>query len=312
MSDERQNVNKRGGVPYLRGTVSAADPNQERRDYVLNGESPLVGLIDNPWYPPYMQDRSHYHNCMEIGICLSGCGQIEMKGQVRRFETGVVVAVGRGLHHSQQNEGPDVTHWRYVLLDEDLLLWESPARHRPAIRRLLDAARQQGLYFAPDEECRDLRLTLDVMFDVYGRRGELASMELENMAHLLVSVMARSVNLALDAASPRTGAGSMVEPALQYVSENYMHSVTVAQMAACCAMSESYFRKVFTASMHMAPLEYVNRYRINRAANLMWSTAVPIHQIAAATGFSSPATFNRNFRRYTGQSPAQWRRSSHI
>lgn len=304
---------RRGGVLFVPNGASNADPNRERREYALDGESPLVGLIDNDWYPPYVQDRSHYHNCLELGVCLAGQGRLELGKRTLNFGPGTVVAAGRGLYHRQENDGRPTTHWRYVLIDEEALLRDAPERHRPALRRLVDAMRREGLYYDAGEESGDLRTVLQAIFDLYERRGDAARMELEATAMVLACIMARSVGSAMASdAAPAVARRRPIEPALQYVSENYAQEVRVEALAASCAMSPSYFRKVFFRTMNMTPLEYVNRFRINRAANLMQSTDAPIYQIAAATGFSSPATFNRNFRRYTGKSPAQWRRSAHI
>ncbi len=307
------NDRSRGGVLLVPNAASNVDPNRERRDYALDGDSPLVGLIDNDWYPPYMPDRSHYHNCLELGVCVTGQGRVELGRRTLDFGPGTVVAAGKGLHHCQENTGWPTTHWQYVLIDEEALLREAPARHRPALRRLVDTMRREGLYYDAGEESGDLRVVIQSIFRVYEHRGEAARMELEAMTLVLACIMARSVSPALTReAAPVAAPCRPIEPALQYVSENYAQEVRVEALAASCAMSPSYFRKVFLRIMNMTPLEYVNRYRINRAANLMQSTDAPIYQIAAATGFPSPATFNRNFRRYTGKSPAQWRRSAHI
>ncbi len=302
---------RRGGI-YVSDAASNVDPNREQRDYVLDGESPLVGLIDNKWYPPYVEDRSHYHNCLELGLCVAGNGRIELGRRVWDFGPGAIVAAGRGFHHRQANTGWPVTHWRYVLIDEDVLLREAPDRHRPSLRRLFDATRQVGLYFAPGEESEELRFVFQSLFDTYERRGEIARMELEAMVFLLSCVMARSLNSAMAGTAPDTPSRRPVEPALRYVSENYMRELRVEELAASCAMSVSYFRKVFERTMGMAPMEYVNRYRINRSLNLLRSGNDTVLQVAVQTGFSSVATFNRNFRRYVGDSPAQWRKSAHI
>lgn len=288
------------------------DPNREQRDYALDGESPLVGLIDNPWYPPYVEDRSHYHNCLEIGICLSGNGRIELGRRAWDFGPGAIVAAGRGLYHRQTNMGWPLTHWRYVLVDEEVLLREAPSRYRSTLRRLVDATRREGLYFDAKEESDELRLVLRSLFEAYERRGEIARMELEAMVCLLACVMARSLNSAMTGTAAQGGQRRPIEPALEYVSENYARELRVEELAASCAMSVSYFRKVFSSVMGMPPLEYVNRYRINRALNLLRSTDESVMQIAGQTGFSSLATFNRNFQRYVGKTPSLWRKSAHI
>ena len=297
-----------GGSDYL----GLSDPNQERRDYALSGESPLVGLLDNPWYPPYVEDCSHFHNCMEVGICISGCGRVEIGRQAWDYTSGAIAVVGRGLHHSQQNAGTHLTHWRYVLVDEDVMLRETPQRHRVAIKKLIDAAGRQGLFFEHSDESRGLRLALDSMFDVYARHQELARMELEALVHLMMTIMSRTPNPAMAGAAAKSEPRELIEPALRYVSENYMREIRMKELADSCAMSESYFRKVFVRLMGMPPLEYVNRYRISRSINLLRATNETILSIAGRTGFTSIATYNRCFQRYVGTSPAEWRRSIHI
>ena len=45
------------------------------------------------------------------------------------------------------------------------------------------------------------------------------------------------------------------------------------------------FPAEFTTLVGVAPLEYINRYRIHRSLNLLRSTSEPIQNIAARTGF---------------------------
>ena len=128
---------------------------------------------------------------------------------------------------------------------------------------------------------------------------------------LLIAQLFHAPDQELDGVAVPANERRSIEPALQYVSENYTQEVRMADMAASCAMSESYFRKVFSRIMGMPPLEYVNRYRINRSINLLRFTDETVQSIAGRTGFPSIATYNRNFHRYVGLSPAQWRKNAH-
>ena len=101
-----------------------------------------------------------------------------------------------------------------------------------------------------------------------------------------------------------------LEPALLYVSRHYAEEILVEQMARSCMMSESHFRRMFTAMVGVSPLEYINRYRIHRSLNLLHSTSESIQNIAARTGFPSITTFNRNFQRCVGQNPSVWRKNA--
>ena len=101
-----------------------------------------------------------------------------------------------------------------------------------------------------------------------------------------------------------------LEPALLYVSRHYAEEILVEQMARSCMMSESHFRRMFTAMVGVSPLEYINRYRIHRSLNLLHSTSESIQNIAARTGFPSITTFNRNFQRCVGQNSSVWRKNA--
>jgi transcriptional regulator GlxA family with amidase domain len=59
----------------------------------------------------------------------------------------------------------------------------------------------------------------------------------------------------------------------------------------------------------MSPLEYQIALRIRRAMNLLGSSELSVAQIAAETGFESHAYFSRFFRKETGISPIEYRRS---
>ena len=136
-------------------------------------------------------------------------------------------------------------------------------------------------------------------------------MELDAALRILMArVLVLREGLAGDVLAPAEPRRA-IEPALKYVSVNYAQEIRMEDLAAKCAMSESYFRKVFAATMGMTPLEYLNRYRINRSVHLLDSTDETVLTIAGMTGFASIATYNRNFRRYVGQSPAQWRKNAH-
>ena len=89
--------------------------------------------------------------------------------------------------------------------------------------------------------------------------------------------------------------------------EQHIGNEAINELAEACRMSESYFRRVFTETMQMSPAEYINRFRINRAIYLLRTTDEPIFAVAEQSGFFSIATFNRNFRRFTGMSAQTWR-----
>lgn len=280
----------------------------ERRDYVLSDKETVLELNEMVWYPPYGEDTNHYHNCMEIGVCVAGSGTITMGQKAYPFGEGTVVIIPAGLHHSQQNQGDPLTRWRYVVVDERRFVSEIPARCRAEVMRFLQQGRKGGLVMNSGEAHAQILFILERMFAAYHKSAGRVQGEIEALLlMLLVCAAHEPIQEEGSAVNDPLGMKS-IEPALTYVNGNYHQEIRVQQMARACAMSESHFRKVFSQLMGVSPLEYVNRHRVHRAMHLLCMTDSSIQDVALDCGFPSVSTFARNFIRYVGQNPSAWRR----
>lgn len=301
----------------MRSNVNAFDwliptqSNSERRDYAVRQESFILAMTDLIFYPPYGKDEIHSHNCMEIGLCMAGSGVIQMEGQAARpFKPGTVIVIPEGARHSQQEEGIPLTRWRYIAVDQQRLLGEAMPSCRAVLEEVLESGKQ-GLYLGDESMRSDVSWLIERMFDIKCISAQESAAELE--AILLVILMRISRKIGTDnvlAETPRQ-VRNPVEPALLYIAEQYHSEIKVAQLARSCAMSESYFRKIFLEHMGVTPVEYLNKYRIERAVHLLRAREeMSVSHVAERCGFPSIATFNRNFIRYVGQSPTEMRRKS--
>lgn len=288
--------------------LMAYPPNTERREYPIEGESPILAMTDMIWSPPYGPDSSHSHNCMEIGLCVAGSGMIRMgRAAGRPFEKGTVVIIPEGVRHRQHNEGQPVTRWRYIAVDQTRLLQESTKRCREEIGRLIDKS-AGGVYLYEHEMTEDIARLIQKMFEIKCEFADESTAELEAMLLLILTRVAREPGRGALQEEVDPLIVKPVEPALLYIAEHYGEEIKIGQLARICAMSESYFRKVFDKTMGMGPLEYVNRYRIARASTMLRESHTSVSHVAESCGFPSIATFNRNFLRYVGQNPTDWKR----
>jgi len=65
--------------------------------------------------------------------------------------------------------------------------------------------------------------------------------------------------------------------------------------------------RAFQSEFGCSPGDYLTRYRIQRARELLRHSALPIGAVAASVGFQDPLYYSRAFRRETGESPSAWR-----
>jgi AraC-like DNA-binding protein len=83
--------------------------------------------------------------------------------------------------------------------------------------------------------------------------------------------------------------------------------ITPAQLAKLAHFSSAQFRRNFEAAMGVAPRDYLQRRRLEKARQLLQGSTLSVAEIAVQSGVGSPEHFIRSFRRAFGVTPSQWR-----
>lgn len=94
----------------------------------------------------------------------------------------------------------------------------------------------------------------------------------------------------------------------QYIEKQMEHRISIAELAACIKMEEASFARAFTHTKGQTPFAYITSLRIRKAQQYLKSGS-NITSTAISIGYSNPSKFAAAFRRYTGKSPSEWRRS---
>lgn len=92
----------------------------------------------------------------------------------------------------------------------------------------------------------------------------------------------------------------------------YLQSdLTLPKLARIVGCSVNHLSQVINSAFGVSFFDYLNRYRVERARELLGSNNGPetaILNIAFAVGFNSNSSFYAAFKKYVGQTPAQFRR----
>jgi CheY-like chemotaxis protein len=109
----------------------------------------------------------------------------------------------------------------------------------------------------------------------------------------------------VDALPQQTSA--LVKRAVAYMHQNYARPLARWEIASAIGVSEDYLSRVFHRELGLSPWDYLNRYRIEQAKQLLRHTSDSIRAIASQVGFRDPLYFSRVFRRVAGLSPSAFR-----
>lgn len=61
----------------------------------------------------------------------------------------------------------------------------------------------------------------------------------------------------------------MLARALEYINSHYEEDIKIKELADWCHISETHFRRMFSAYTSMSPLEYINQIRIKNACEYL-------------------------------------------
>lgn len=87
-------------------------------------------------------------------------------------------------------------------------------------------------------------------------------------------------------------------------------SLRLTEAADTLQVNPSYLSREFARYFdNLSFGEYVRKLRIDKARQLLDTTAYPLAEIAYLTGFSDQSHFTRIFKQHTGQSPAAYRKN---
>lgn len=93
---------------------------------------------------------------------------------------------------------------------------------------------------------------------------------------------------------------------LDYMDENYSHTVTLEQLAASASMSPKYFCRFFSQMTHRTPMDYLNYQRIEHACYALSTSDMSVTEAAYSCGFNDLSYFIKTFKKYKGTTPGKY------
>ncbi len=98
------------------------------------------------------------------------------------------------------------------------------------------------------------------------------------------------------------------ERAVLYLQEHFSEQISLKDIANAAELSEKYFGEYFKNVTGETPIQYLNKYRIEKSAEALREDEKSITEIALECGFNDLSYFIKTFRKHYGTSPGNYRK----
>ena len=78
-----------------------------------------------------------------------------------------------------------------------------------------------------------------------------------------------------------------ISKAIEYIQKNYQNPILVADIANYVSLSRTYLTTIFQQTMHLSPQQFLLKFRITKASELLMNTTLSINTIAHSCGYTN-------------------------
>jgi len=254
-----------------------------------------------------------YHKC----IPLHHCGPWEWESFVFHY-----VMSGKGVLYSTDDSGN--THEYVVEPGQGFMFWPNQVNTYIADKdepweyywiefggiRANDVVTQTGLTYNNPVYIADNALEQSVMVRELvniAKNDKRPPMELIGCLYGFLSGMVGSSS-SRNVTNKNKMPDFYVQKALEYIEQHYMRDLTIQEIADYCEVHRSYLHRIFISCLDIAPKQFLSKFRIRKAMELLLTTDYSVSKIGELVGYTSHVNFTRVFKRVMGRVPQDMKR----
>ena len=267
------------------------------------GDFPLAWYPVDAYHERYRMPM-HWHRETELIRVRSGRLSLYIDGREILAEPGDLMLIAGGVIHGGD---PEDCVYECAVFDATLLLGPD------ACARRLKGALNHSIFLKAGTIDADpaLQVAVEALFERCRDGVDGNVLEITGSLYALFGALLRCRDqAALDMPSSRFGQkAEQLKPALEYIETHYGQGITLETLARLTGMSPKYFCRFFKTIVHRSPIDYVNYYRVECASHFLTSGDMTVAEIAQHCGYNDSSFFIKQFRKYKGTTPKQYRKA---
>lgn len=286
----------------------------------LNENNSEKVCYDIPHYPIYIRRGllshylnysapNHWHDDIELIAVLSGEMEYSVNGEILALKKGQGLLVNAGQMHFGFSRKKTECDFICILL-HPMLLSPLPSFEQDFI---LPVIRNQNFpYLFLHEETSWERAIYEKALYLYNIRKEKTA-PLKILAGFAEIWELLYENISVDKDRNKNNIHenqdlNIVKKMAEFINNNYMEKLSLADIAAAGAVGQSKCCKLFARFFFQTPTMYLTQHRLTKSMDLLLNTDLPVIEIALSVGFGSASYYTETFRKWIGKTPSEFRK----
>ena len=255
----------------------------------------------------------HWHDEIEVIYVKEGRYQVNIDLQQYTVEAGSILVISPGvLHAFKQLEDYNMTSFTFLFharMIESLVPDVCMVNY---INPFLNGKYTFSPIITPDTDGYEyIQKAVEFVLDTYDSKEEFFELRIKaGIYNLFFELFKYVFKVTENEYVSKYDISDNIKTVIDYIHTNYMDTIAVTQLAELLNFSEAHFMRYFKKHVGVTCVEYINDFRVNKAANLLAATNQSVGEIADAIGVSNVSYFNRMFKKAFGVAPIEYRKNA--
>ena len=271
---------------------------------------------DESFYIGIFQDhidksRWHYHQEFELSFITEGSGKRIVGDSIEEFHPGDLIFIGPRIphvwlseeRHRRQHSGRTLESV-YMLFNQEVL----PAG-------LTQLPEFDNVRKAVDLSERGIRIrghTLNEVSRIMLQLPYMNSMKRLMFFYEIMDLIGKSESFTFLASSNYVKTkfettNTRINRIHEFLMKNYQNEIDLEEVAEIVHMAPASVCRFFKSATGLTVFEYLNKIKIDYSCKLLLNTDQNIVDISYDCGFNNLSHFNKQFRKFIGKTPSQFR-----
>jgi AraC-like DNA-binding protein len=254
----------------------------------------------------------HYHQEFELSFITEGSGKRIVGDSVESFYPGDLIFIGPRIPHVWFSDTPSSEQRSGRTLESVYLLFNQQILPEGLTALPEFSYVNRALHYSE----RGIRITGETLNEVSRimlQLPYLSSLKRLMLFYEIMDIIGRSDSFSFLASADYvktrfSTTSNRIKHIHEFLMKNYREEVNLQQIAEVAHMAPASACRFFKSSTGLTIFEYLNEIKVEFARQLLLNTDMSVVDISYDCGFNNLSHFNKQFKKFNGSTPTQFRR----